>query len=580
MSSRERKGGPAPALGSREFGRWIWRQLTSMRTALLLLLLLAIAAVPGSVVPQRGVDARAVEAYMTRNPTLSPWLDRFGFFDVYTSPWFSAIYLLLMVSLIGCIVPRTRQHWRAMRAQPPRTPRRLARLPEHRTVDLGEVDPELAEQTIRTVLKSRRFRLRRPDQERPGEVAAENGYLRETGNLVFHTSLLAVIISVAVGHLYGWRGEVILPEGGTFTSTQGRYDTLDPGTWVDPGELQPFVLTLENFDVDFDARPGSNFAAPLKFSALVTVADRPGARARSEVLEVNSPVQVGGTSIYLLGNGYAPVITVRDAQGEVLYSQVTPFLTQDNFYASSGAVKVSSTDPQLGFHGEFLPTFSTSDQGPISSFPDLFNPVLILSAYQGELFPGGRPQSVYTLDVSQMEEITNAAGAPLVISLVPGEEVELPDGLGTVTFDGVSRWVGLVMRSDPGRLPVLISSLVMLVGLIAMLTVPRRRIFARILPQESTTEAGASVSSAERHTVVEIGALAKGADPGLARVLDDLVAELAGDPDPASTSPPASSSSAAASTASASTAATSTAAGSTAAAPSAAAPQARTKDDE
>ncbi len=44
-----------PALGPRELLRWAWRQLTSMRTALLLLLLLALAAVPGSVVPQRAV---------------------------------------------------------------------------------------------------------------------------------------------------------------------------------------------------------------------------------------------------------------------------------------------------------------------------------------------------------------------------------------------------------------------------------------------------------------------------------------------------------------------------------------------
>ena len=91
----------APELNRREMLRWTWRQLTSMRTALFLLLLLAIAAVPGSLVPQTGVDARAVETYRLDHPELAPWLDRLGAFSVYTSPWFSAIYILLMVSLIG-----------------------------------------------------------------------------------------------------------------------------------------------------------------------------------------------------------------------------------------------------------------------------------------------------------------------------------------------------------------------------------------------------------------------------------------------------------------------------------------------
>ncbi len=100
-----------------------------MRTALFLLLLLAIAAVPGSLVPQRGVDARAVEAYFLDHPKSAPTLDKLGFFSVYTSPWFSAVYLLLMVSLIGCIVPRSFVYLRALRARPPKAPRNFSRLP-------------------------------------------------------------------------------------------------------------------------------------------------------------------------------------------------------------------------------------------------------------------------------------------------------------------------------------------------------------------------------------------------------------------------------------------------------------------
>ena len=51
-----------PSLGFIGGLRWMWRQLTSMRTALILLFLLALAAVPGSVFPQRGVSPLRVLA--------------------------------------------------------------------------------------------------------------------------------------------------------------------------------------------------------------------------------------------------------------------------------------------------------------------------------------------------------------------------------------------------------------------------------------------------------------------------------------------------------------------------------------
>ncbi len=114
----ERDGGVTqPKLGLVGYLRFFWRQLTSMRTALFLLMLLALAAIPGSLVPQRTADPNGVVQYRTDHPQLFPVLDALQVFDTYTSVWFSAIYLLLFVSLIGCIVPRTKHHWQALRTR-------------------------------------------------------------------------------------------------------------------------------------------------------------------------------------------------------------------------------------------------------------------------------------------------------------------------------------------------------------------------------------------------------------------------------------------------------------------------------
>ena len=108
-----------PELGAIGLARYFWRQLTSMRTALILLLLLALAAIPGSLIPQNAQNPMAVTDYFEKNRTLAIWFDRFSLFDVYSSPWFSAIYILLFISLIGCVLPRTFEHFQAMRALPP-----------------------------------------------------------------------------------------------------------------------------------------------------------------------------------------------------------------------------------------------------------------------------------------------------------------------------------------------------------------------------------------------------------------------------------------------------------------------------
>ena len=95
---------PGRALGPLQLLRWAWGQLTSMRTALMLLFLLALATVPGSMIPQQSISPISVLDFKRDNPFWDSILEPLGFYDVYTSPAFSAVYLLLFVSLIGCIL--------------------------------------------------------------------------------------------------------------------------------------------------------------------------------------------------------------------------------------------------------------------------------------------------------------------------------------------------------------------------------------------------------------------------------------------------------------------------------------------
>jgi cytochrome c biogenesis protein len=501
-----------PALGFVGMARWAWRQLTSMRTALFLLLLLAIGAVPGSIWPQRNIDAGRVADYLASHRSTGPWLDRLGFFDVYSSPWFAAIYLLLFISLVGCVVPRSKIHWRAMRAQPPRAPERLERLPEHGEIEVGKAPEDVLEIT-RDVLRRRHFRVRTQGLS----LSAESGYLRETGNLVFHVALIVVIVAVAIGHLFGWRGDRILVTGKSFSNTISGYDTFDPGPWVDTEGLSPFTVAVDRLDVTFEELAGgAQRGAPRDFTAYTHTQTSPESPRIEQTLKVNAPLKFGGASVFLLGNGYAPVVTVRDAEGQVLLHEATPFLPQDANYRSVGAVKVSAAGPkQLGFFGFFLPSeYIDKVAGPSSFFPDLKNPALALGVYEGELYPQGRPQSVYTLSTEKMTQLKNAKGEPLRLLLKPGQTAQLPGGRGSITFDSVQRWAGLSVRYDPGKILALAGALAALAGLVSSLMIRRRRVFVHVRP-------------AGRNSVVSMGGIAKGEDPRLGAAIEDLLTTIA-----------------------------------------------------
>ncbi|WP_418274887.1 cytochrome c biogenesis protein ResB [Isoptericola jiangsuensis] len=525
----------APNLGWRGTLRWTWRQLTSMRVALMLLMLLAVAAVPGSILPQRPQDPAAVVEYLGEHPTAGEWLDRFGFFDVYGSPWFSAIYLLLLVSLVGCIVPRTIAHGKALRARPPRTPARFERFPAHRHVTTSASPDQVGDavaQHLRGRLRwlpafrvetgqepARAARGNLPARPAARTVAAERGYLRESGNLLFHLALVGLVVSVAVGQLMHYRGQAIITEGRGFANAVVDYDTFESGAWFQPESLVPFSMTLDSFTSEF-ATDSVAFAQSRDFTAAVTVTE-PDGTTSEDTIKVNHPLEIDGAKIYLQGNGYAPEVTVNDAAGEVAFSGRVPFLPEDQVYTSRGVIKVpdvSGGQEQIGLVGYFLPTAVIDEDGTARSvFPLPEDPLLVLEVYRGDLgLDDGVPQNVYRLDTANLTESVDDDGERVRLLLEPGDTVDLPDGLGTVSLgEDVPRYVALDLRHDPSLAWVLSFALLALAGLTGSLFLPRRRVWVRAWSTDGVTH-------------VEVAGLARGDDAGLDAEVDRTVGAVPG----------------------------------------------------
>jgi cytochrome c biogenesis protein len=472
------RGGLAPAIGVVGGLRWLWTQLTSMRTALVLLFALAVAAVPGSLIPQRDVSPIRVSDFIDQHPTLGPIYDKVGLFNVFTSAWFSAIYLLLFVSLIGCIVPRVLVYAKALRTPPPRTPRNLSRLPAYATAPapVDETDDEVLELAA-LKLQGDRYRVVRQGDS----VAAERGYLREAGNLVFHLSMLTLLVGVAVGGLYGFRGTSVVIVGQGFANNVTQYDDLTTGAWFSDDQLQPFTVAVKDFKVAFETGPVQTGAARL-FELDTEVTDRPGATPYAKTIEVNHPLNVDGTTVHLIGHGYAPVVTVKDGNGDVAYSGPVVFLPQDGNFTSAGVIKAPDGRPErLAFEGIFAPTAKVDEMGPRSLFPDALDPALYVNVWTGPpKTETGQPENVYSLDTAGLTQVKDAKGDPLRVLLKPGTSFTLPDGKGTIEMTGVARWVKLQLSDTPGVGIVLGSIAAAVLGLCLSLFVRPRRVWVRV----------------------------------------------------------------------------------------------------
>ena len=449
----------------------MWRQLTSMRTALILLFLLAVASVPGSLLPQQGDRPGRRPAVSPSHPALAPWLARLSLFDVFGSPWFAAIYLLLFLSLVGCVLPRTFRLARSARAAAATAPR--ATWPG-----------------CRPRSGSRPTAIRRPRWTRPrpccgsassgcgtwGRLAVRRKGLppRARQPALPPGAARAARRRSALGGLFGYKANRLLVSGTSFANTVTALDTFRPGRLVSSSDLQPFSLTLNRFSASY-VTSGPERGQPSAFNADVSYTAQPGAPVRRDVLRVNHPLAVDGAKVYLIGHGYAPVFRVTDGTGKVVFDQPVPFIAVGTSgLTSEGVVKVPDAHPdQLGFAGVFLPTAVDVGGQLESAFPAPLDPRVSLLSYQGNLgMDSGPPQSVYQLNTAGLTQLP-VAPRPLAA----GQSIKLPGGAGTLTFTGYRQWISLAITYDPGQLPALLSGLAALAGLLLSFFIRRRRVF-------------------------------------------------------------------------------------------------------
>ncbi|MFI6868043.1 cytochrome c biogenesis protein ResB [Nocardia sp. NPDC050406] len=504
-----------------------WRGLTSMRTALILLFLLALAAIPGALLPQRSLNAQKVDEYIANRPTLGPWMDRLELFDVFSSFWFTAVYVLLFVSLVGCILPRCLDHYRALRTEPVKAPRNLGRLPYHFEGGDSATPEEVVERTRRE-LRGWRTVVRPGGRDGEITLSAEKGYTRELGNLVFHLALVCLLAAIAIGKLFGYEGNVIVIANdgpGFCTTSPAVFDSFRAGNVNDGTGLTPLCVRVENFKADYLSNGQAEmFTADISYQA---GKDLESDTWRDTTIQVNHPLRVEGDRIYLQGHGFAPKFTVTFPDGQTRTEAVQWRPDDATTFLSSGVLRI---DPpggmyandaerrknQIAIQGLFAPTAMLHGTLLTSVYPAMNDPMVAVDIYRGETgLDTGRAQSLFTLDQEMIKQ--GRLTKEQRVNLAPGESVSLSDGT-KVTFDGAEEFVNLQVSHDPAQGWVLGSAITMMAGLLVSLLVKRRRIWLRVYPAAEPTD--------QRRTVVEMGGLARTDQAGWGGEFDRLRTRL------------------------------------------------------
>lgn len=471
-----------------------------MRTALILLLLLALAAVAGSLLPQVPNSPERAAQYLLDHPFWGEFFLRAGFFDVFGSWWFTLITVLLFTSLVACLLPRTRAHVRAIRQRPMHA-REIDAFPLYRELAV-EGSPDAVAVAAERVLRRRRFRVARaPD--RPA-VAAEKGALREAGSLLFHWAFLLLLVGVLVGKGTGYTGRAVVVEGTTWTDAQPNYDGRIRAGRFFSGGFTGMQIRLIDFQDEYRTS-----GVPMDFVSHVDFIDADGNPIRSDDIRVNHPASVEGLRIFQYGFGWAPAIEVRGRDGQVLQSDDPIPMVQDQAPDGvsqlavpwHGFVKVPLLRPQVAIELELWPDgrafFQSLETGEPQPMVEAVDPLLRYRVWRGRL----TDLSLTSLDTAFMRQgASGFLGRGQTVDLERGCLVSGP-GLGDDNGEGADRSgcpkgpVGMRMSfpelrqysvlqvsRDAGVPLVLGAAILILVGLLPALYTSRRKVWVRVDP--------------------------------------------------------------------------------------------------
>ena len=347
MSGLARGGEKTP--GDRiKFYLWReWKTLARMRTAVILLAIVAGLSIIATELPQRAIQPERASGWIQAHALIGPWFDRLGFFAVYESWPLIAAVVLLYVSLGNCVITRGLALYRRWRRKLPRNAQ----------------------------------------------------FIGEAGSLVFHLSFFVLLLGVMYNLAAGFTAFVNVVEGDSVVEARPSYDQIEEGVLFNPSAHKGFEVKVDKFNASY-----YNDGRPADFVSHTEVFDQ-GNKVAAKDIRVNQYLAYNDVKFYQANYGWAPVIQVTDPSGKLIYDSPVVFFGDPQL--SNGVMKVPAAGPpgqQLGARMFFVPDLQGDAQNPHAGTANPDNPAVSMIVFQGDLH-ADRVQNVYDIDVSQMKTL-------------------------------------------------------------------------------------------------------------------------------------------------------------------------------
>jgi cytochrome c biogenesis protein len=427
------RAGAKDRLWEVDFVGRVWHFFTSVRLALVLILLLTASVMAGTLLDQAPpsviADPASYAQWLTQARTkYGVWTNIFDFlqlFNVFHAFWFRLLIGLLTANIIVCTVNRWRGIWSTVFGTRVRMGDAFFQHARYNACLDAAMPASAAAERVKRALSRSHYRVVTEAAPESVAIYADRNRFSKFGTTLSHLSIVLILAGTIVGGIWGFRDSgFIVPEGTT--------RELGLGTHISVG--------LEHFTDEYYLE-----GPPKDFRSDIVIYDN-GVEVKRGTIRVNSPMSYKGISFHQAFYGQTAVMDVKDPAGKALYSSGVPLAWQTR----DGSRPVGN--------------FTLPEQNLV---------VYVIGPKSGEndpMVPAGEMRvEIYRQDSDATVAVDN---------LSQGTPKELA-GLN-FTFQREQRFTGLKVVKDPGVNIIWAASALMVLGLVMLFYFPHRRLWALV----------------------------------------------------------------------------------------------------
>lgn len=380
----------------------VWKFFSSVKLAVVLLIILAIVSVIGTVIQQNESPEHYLREYSQTTINLFEML---GFFDMYHTWWFVLLLFLFTANLTVCTLERFPHTLKIITAPlKPIEEDGLKAVPFKKEITFKD-SMDKAEARAVMLLKARRYRFIE-SREVPGmtQFVAQKGIYSRLGVYITHISIILIFVGALIGSFFGFKAFLNLPEGQAskvvYLRNEPMWDQImtalgiaespviqNPQGGVPAMPLGYFVR-CDDFDVEYyQKRQGMPTGMPSEYHSTLSVFDLDGRKILDKRIRVNDPLTHHGITFYQSSYG-----TIPGGQGKIVLNvrpKAAPVSAAETVAIDPGAsVYVASIDrtiKALGFAPYGIRNPATGEvQFYQTENEEFVNPTIEIEVYKGK----------------------------------------------------------------------------------------------------------------------------------------------------------------------------------------------------